>query len=95
MDGAFRPQGIPVVEISAILPVFNLAESIRENLGKMETVLKRTGLSYEIVPVDDGSSDGTAAALREWAAEGPCRKPVILERNGGKGNALKAGFRAS
>ena len=84
-----------MVEISAILPVFNLAGAIRNNLDKVETVLRRTGLSYEIVPVDDGSGDGTSGILREWAAAGPCRNPVILERNGGKGNALKSGFRAS
>ena len=78
------------------MPVFNLADTVGGNLEKVETVLKRSGLAYEIIPVDDGSSDGTAAALREWAkADGEHRHPVILEKNGGKGNALKAGFRAS
>ena len=85
-----------VVNLSVILPVFNLAQSIGENLEKVETVLKRTGLTYEIVPVDDGSSDGSATALRAWAsADDEHRHPVILEKNGGKGNALKSGFRAS
>ena len=97
MDGEVRAQRLLVVGISAILPAFNLAAAIRENLEKVESVLKRTGLTYEIVPVDDGSSDGTGDALREWAkgGAGGVRRPVILERNGGKGNALKAGFRAS
>ena len=85
-----------MVNLSVILPVFNLAEVIGKNLEKVETVLKRTGLSYEIIPVDDGSSDGSAAAIRAWAAKDILhRHPVILEKNGGKGNALKAGFRAS
>ena len=88
-----------MVELSVILPVFNLASTIRPNLAKVATVLSRTGLSCEIVPVDDGSSDGTADVLRAWAEEPAearlVRRPVILERNGGKGNALKAGFRAS
>ena len=84
-----------MVNLSVILPVFNLAGSIGGNLEKVEAVLRRTGLTYEIIPVDDGSLDGTAAALRAWAANGPSRLPVILDRNGGKGNALKAGFRAS
>jgi glycosyltransferase involved in cell wall biosynthesis len=55
------------------------------------------GLTYEIVPVDDGSSDGTSAVLRDWASagDGDVRRPVILDRNLGKGGALKAGFRAS
>ena len=79
------------------MPAFNLAETLAENLEKVETVLKRTALDCEIIPVDDGSSDGTAEVLRRWAErEGAVRRrPVILERNGGKGNALKAGFRAS
>ena len=84
-----------MVNLSVILPAFNLAGSIGGNLEKVEAVLRRTGLTYEIIPVDDGSSDGTAATLRVWAANGPFRLPVILDRNGGKGNALKAGFRAS
>ena len=85
-----------MVNLSVILPVFNLAEDIGKNLEKVETVLNRTGLSYEIIPVDDGSLDGSAAALRVWAGpDGVHRHPVILEKNGGKGNALKAGFRAS
>ena len=77
------------------MPIYNLADSVCRNLEKVESVLKRTGLKYELVPVDDGSSDGTAATLREWAGTAECRRPVILEKNGGKGNALKAGFRGS
>ncbi len=84
-----------MVDLSVILPAYNLASSIRGNLDEVESALRGTGVSYEIVPVDDGSSDGTAAALREWARLGPGRVPVVLERNCGKGHALKAGFRAS
>ena len=88
-----------MVELSVILPIFNLASTIRENLAKVAIVLSRTGLPCEIIPVDDGSSDGTSDVLRAWAEEPAearlVRRPVILERNGGKGNALKAGFRAS
>lgn len=84
-----------VVDLSVILPIFNLADSVRRNLDKVESVLKGTGLSYEMIPVDDGSSDGTSAVIREWASSGDCRNPVLLEENAGKGNALKTGFRAS
>ena len=86
-----------MVNLSVILPVYNLSGRISENLAKVETVLKRTGLVCEIVPVDDGSSDGTAVSLRAWAAAGDAqvRRPVLLERNVGKGGALRAGFRAS
>jgi glycosyltransferase involved in cell wall biosynthesis len=56
-------------------------------LEKVETVLKRTGLTYEIIPVDDGSSDGTSEILRDWASnkDDNIRRPVILEKNVGKG----------
>ena len=95
MDGPHRAQGLAVVELSVILPTFNLAGTIRRNLDKVESVLKGIGVPCEMIPVDDGSSDGTPAIIRDWAASGPHRNPVLLERNGGKGNALKAGFRAS
>lgn len=79
------------------MPAFNLSSRIGANLERVESVLKRMGLIYEIVPVDDGSSDGTSVALRDWVAagDGNVRRPVILERNVGKGGALKAGYRAS
>ena len=79
------------------MPAFNLSGRIGANLEKVESVLKRMGLTYEMLPVDDGSSDGTSGVLRSWAAagDGSVRRPVFLERNVGKGGALKAGFRAS
>ncbi|MBE6396919.1 MAG: glycosyltransferase [Lentisphaerae bacterium] len=95
MGRPFRAQGIALVKISVILPAFNLSKKIGANLERVESVLKRTGLTYEIVPVDDGSSDGTSSSLLEWAQTGNAdiRRPVILERNVGKGGALRAGFR--
>ena len=79
------------------MPAFNLSKRIVANLERVESVLKRMGLTYEIVPVDDGSSDGTSTALRDWvsAGDGNVRRPVVLDRNLGKGGAIKAGFRAS
>ena len=79
------------------MPAFNLSGKIGANLEKVESVLKRMGLTYEILPVDDGSTDATSSVLRDWAASGDAavRKPVFLERNVGKGGALRAGFRAS
>ena len=97
MDRPFRAQGIPLVKISVVLPSFNLSKKIGVNLERVESVLKRTGLTYEIVPVDDGSSDGTSSILLDWvrSGNGDVRRPVILDHNVGKGCALKAGFRAS
>lgn len=82
--------------LSVIMPVYRLADTIEENLRRVAACLDAGGLRYELVPVDDGSGDGTAAALRRAAAARPdVIRPVFVAANAGKGNALKVGFRAS
>ncbi len=84
--------------LSVIMPVFNLASQIYDNLVKTAELFESHGVRAELVPVDDGSSDGTAAELRRAAElkyEHVVIRPVICERNGGKGSALRAGFDAS
>ena len=88
--------------LSVVLPVYNLGSSIAENLESVAACLDGGGFRYELVPVDDGSADESAEAIRAYAesftsrhaARAACR-PVLIAKNAGKGNALKAGFRAS
>ena len=84
--------------LSVIMPVYNLADTIEENVAETARLFDSHGIRAELVPVDDGSTDGTAAALTR-AAEPKYGhvvvKPVICQRNGGKGAALRAGFDAS
>ncbi len=82
--------------LSVILPVYHLAETIEANLAQVVRCLDAGGIPYELVPVDDGSGDGTAEALRRAAAAFPqIVRPVWVKKNAGKGNALREGFRAS
>ena len=82
--------------LSVILPVYRLGGTIEANLDAVAACLDEGGFRYELVPVDDGSGDGTAEALRRAAAKRPdVVRPVWVEKNAGKGNALKVGFRAS
>ena len=82
--------------LSVILPVYRLGDTIEANLDVVAACLDAGGFRYELVPVDDGSGDGTAEALRRAAAKrSDVVRPVWVEENAGKGNALKVGFRAS
>ena len=84
--------------LSVIMPVYNLADTIEANIAQTAGLFESHGLRAELVPVDDGSADGTAAALARAAEqkyEHVVVKPVICKRNGGKGAALRAGFDAS
>ena len=80
--------------LSVVLPAYNLAERI-ENSLRLCAEYFGSNIPFELIPVDDGSADGTADAMRSAAAALPCVRPVFLDRNGGKGAALRAGIDAA
>lgn len=84
--------------LSVVMPVYNLASEIAVNIARTAELFDSHGLRAELVPVDDGSTDGTAAELRRAAEakyEHVVVRPVVCAKNGGKGAALRAGFEAS
>ncbi|MGN0851943.1 MAG: glycosyltransferase [Kiritimatiellia bacterium] len=95
-DWAAAREVLGAQTLSVVLPVYHLPDAVEENLDRVVACFGQAGFAYELVPVDDGSGDGTAEALRRAAAKHPALvKPVWIEKNAGKGNALKEGFRAS
>lgn len=86
------PEPAPEVEVSVLVPVLDEAESVRELASRVAAVLEALGKSFEIVFVDDGSSDGTSQRVREAREADPRVKLVRLRRNFGKAAALSAGF---
>lgn len=81
-----------VPEVSVLVPVLNEEDTVDELARQVAGVLEGLGRSFEIVFVDDGSSDGTAHRVRE-IHEGDLRvKLVRLRRNFGKAAALSAGL---
>jgi glycosyltransferase involved in cell wall biosynthesis len=80
------------VALSVVIPVYNEEESVRPLLASLHDVLEGLGRSYEIVVVDDGSTDATLARLREAMAELPVLRIVRLRTNFGQTAALAAGF---
>ena len=85
--------------LSVVMPFYHLAASARGNLRLVAELFESRRVPVELVPVDDGSADGTDAEFERVATEWNYRhvtfKPVVCRRNGGKGAALKAGFAAS
>ena len=76
--------------LSVVIPAFNEGKVLKENLLKIASYLKSKKYSWEIVVVDDGSSDNTFKIARSLVRSGI--KAYKLEPNQGKGGALKEGF---
>ncbi|MCX5932755.1 MAG: glycosyltransferase family 2 protein [Cyanobium sp. CZS 48M] len=82
-------------ELSVVIPLFNEEESVGPLVEQVLASLRPLGRRFELVLVDDGSSDGTAARLGELAAATPELVAVLLRRNYGQTAAMAAGFDAS
>src|SRR5262245_28764783 len=80
------------VDVSVLVPVLNEVDTVLELSARVAAVLDRLGRSFEIVFVDDGSTDGTARQVRAARERDPRVKLVRLRRNFGKAAALSAGF---
>ena len=79
--------------VSVVVPVYNEHESVRPLAQELLEVLRGLGRPFEVLFVDDGSSDGTDAHLDDLAGEVPEIGVVSLRRNFGKAVALMSGFR--
>ena len=75
------------MNLSVIIPVYNEVQNIREILKRVQA----TGLAWEILIVDDGSTDGTRDILKELDGTDQIRV-VLHEQNQGKGAAVRTGF---
>ncbi len=81
--------------ISAVLPSYDECEGLPIVIASISQVLAGTGFRYEIVVVDDGSTDATRAVMLELCARNPSLRYIRLSRNFGKEAALSAGLKAA
>ncbi|WP_071191382.1 glycosyltransferase family 2 protein [Trichormus sp. NMC-1] len=79
-------------DVSVVVPIKDEVESLPLLLEAISSTLTASNLNYEIICVDDGSSDGTAEFLKEQAQIRTDLKAVILRRNYGQTAAMAAGF---
>ena len=82
----------PGPEISVVIPVFNEAPNLKELYSRVVATLEPLKRTFEVVTVDDGSSDGSYEILAELQAADPRLRIVRLARNFGQTPALYAGF---
>ncbi|MDD3692138.1 MAG: glycosyltransferase family 2 protein, partial [Bacteroidales bacterium] len=83
------------MDISIVIPLLNEEESLPELTTWINKVMNENGFSYEIIFVDDGSTDGSWSIIEQMGAENPSVKGIRFQRNYGKSAALNVGFEAT
>jgi len=83
------------MDLSVVIPFLDEAESLPELAEWIECVVSKNHFSYEMIMVDDGSSDGSWKVVEELRKKNPNIKGIKFQRNYGKSAALNEGFRAA
>lgn len=82
-----------MTDISVVVSIYNERPALDELCRRLTTVLSNVANRYEIVFVDDGSTDGSIRELRSFQSVNPSVRYIRFRRNFGKSAALAAGFR--
>jgi len=83
------------MDISVIIPLFNEEESLPELCAWIEKVMNENNLSYEVILIDDGSTDNSWNVIQTIGADNKQFKGIKFQRNYGKSAALNEGFKAA
>ena len=81
-----------MVVFSIIAPIYNEIGNIEELYKRLRGVMESVGESWELLPVDDGSTDGSSEVIRKLAQEDDRVRPVLFARNFGHQLAVTAGL---
>lgn len=80
------------MDLSVVVPVYNEEESLKELAGWIEKICNANKLDFEVIFIDDGSSDATWQVITELSGEKSFIKGLRFRRNYGKAAALHSGF---
>jgi glycosyltransferase involved in cell wall biosynthesis len=83
------------MDLSLVIPLLNEEESLPELAAWIEKVMLENNYSYEIIFVDDGSTDNSWAVIEDLRSKNPNIKGIKFQRNYGKSAGLNEGFRAA
>ncbi|WP_018615236.1 glycosyltransferase family 2 protein [Segetibacter koreensis] len=83
------------MDVSIVVPLLNEEESLTELCDWIERVVNENNLSYEIILIDDGSTDDSWYIIEKLISANPHIKGIKFQRNYGKSAALNEGFKAS
>jgi glycosyltransferase involved in cell wall biosynthesis len=84
-----------MLKISFVVPIYNEEENIPKLVEEIEAVAPDLSDSYEILLVDDCSSDNSLQLIKDLSAKNKAIRPLTLIRNSGQSAALYAGFQAA
>jgi glycosyltransferase involved in cell wall biosynthesis len=82
----------PTLNLSVVLPIYNEEASLPSVIPELSNTLRNLGRSYEIIAIDDGSTDNSVAVLRELQNQEPNLRIIQFRRNFGQTPAFQAGF---
>jgi len=88
-------QSFEITSLSVFFPCYNEKDSVRSLTEKTLSVIAEICTDYEVILVDDGSSDGTSTIADQLAHEYPAVRVIHHPQNKGYGAALQSGFRAA
>ncbi len=83
------------MDLSIVIPLYNEDESLPELTAWIERVMAENNFSYEIIMIDDGSSDDSWAVIEKLRKKNDAVKGIKFQRNYGKSAALNEGFKAA
>lgn len=81
------------MKYSVIIPLKDEADNIADLIEEVEPVMNKLNAPWELLCIDDGSSDATFAVLRQLAAQKPFLKIIAFDANYGQSAAFEAGFK--
>lgn len=81
------------MDISVVVPLFNEVDSLPELTEWIDKVMQTNQFTYEVILIDDGSTDGSWELIEQLSRQNPCIKGIKFRRNYGKSAGLYCGFK--